>query len=111
MQNFALPWKGGTDMLKNACPDVHGGTNFWPPAYSQKTKLLYIAGNEGCANIMPDQTAHVQGKFGGGGYVNEARITSSLVVVDPASGEVKTRKEQPYPATTAACWRRRAASW
>ncbi len=80
VQNFAIDWKGGADVLKNACPDVHGGTNFWPPSYSQKTKLLYITGNEGCANIVPDQTAHVRGKFGGGGYVNEARITSGLVV-------------------------------
>jgi alcohol dehydrogenase (cytochrome c) len=75
---------------------VHGGTNFWPPSYSQKTKLLYIGGNEGCANITPDPTAHVRGKFGGGNYVNEARITSSLAVVDPASGELKMRKELPY---------------
>jgi alcohol dehydrogenase (cytochrome c) len=96
VQNFAIEWKGGADVLKNACPDVHGGTNFWPPSYSQKTKLLYITGNEGCANIVPDQTAHVRGKFGGGGYVNEARITSGLVVVDPASGEVKRRKEHAY---------------
>jgi alcohol dehydrogenase (cytochrome c) len=96
VQNFALPWKGGADVMKGACPDVHGGTNFWPPSYSQKTKLLYITGNEGCANIVPDQTAHVRGKFGGGGYVNEERITSSLVAVDPVSGEVKMRKEHPY---------------
>jgi alcohol dehydrogenase (cytochrome c) len=97
VQNFAIEWKGGADVLKNACPDVHGGTNFWPPSYSQKTKLLYITGNEGCANIVPDQTAHVRGKFGGGGYVNEARINSGLVVLDPASGEVKRRKEHAYP--------------
>jgi alcohol dehydrogenase (cytochrome c) len=97
VQNFAIEWKGGADILKNACPDVHGGTNFWPPSYSQKTRLLYITGNEGCANIVPDQTAHVRGKFGGGGYVNEARITSGLVVLDPASGEVKRRKEHAYP--------------
>jgi alcohol dehydrogenase (cytochrome c) len=96
VQNFAIEWKGGADILKNACPDVHGGTNFWPPSYSQKTKLLYITGNEGCANIVPDQTAHVRGKFGGGGYVNEARITSGLVVLDPTSGEVKQRKEHAY---------------
>jgi alcohol dehydrogenase (cytochrome c) len=96
VQNFAIEWKGGADVLKNACPDVHGGTNFWPPSYSQKTKLLYITGNEGCANIVPDQTAHVRGKFGGGGYVNEARINSGLVVLDPASGEVKRRKEHAY---------------
>ncbi len=97
VQNFALEWKGGADIMKNACPDVHGGTNFWPPSYSQKTKLIYITGNEGCANIVPDQTAHVRGKFGGGGYRNEARITSGLVVVDPASGEVKHRKQHTYP--------------
>jgi alcohol dehydrogenase (cytochrome c) len=96
VQTFNHDWKGGADKLMNVCPDVHGGTNFWPPAYSQKTKLLYITGNEGCANITPDQTAHVRGKFGGGGYVNEARITSGLVVVDPTSGEVKMRKEHPY---------------
>src|SRR5215467_3718575 len=97
VQNFAIEWKGGADVLNNACPDVHGGTNFWPPSYSQKSKLIYITGNEGCANIVPDQTAHVRGKFGGGGYVNEARITSGLVVIDPASGEVKRRKEHAYP--------------
>src|SRR5262245_34482275 len=97
VQTFAHDWKGGTDVLKNACPDVHGGTNFWPPSYSQRTRLLYIAGNEGCANITPDPTAHVRGKFGGGGYANEARINSGLVVVDPVSGEVKARKEHAYP--------------
>jgi alcohol dehydrogenase (cytochrome c) len=97
VQNFALDWKGGSEVMKNACPDVHGGTNFWPPSYSQKSRLLYITGNEGCADIVPDPTAHVQGKFGGGGYRNEARIESGLVVVDPASGEVKARKLHPYP--------------
>jgi len=97
VQTFNHDWKGDRSVMRNACPDVHGGTNFWPPSYSQKTKLLYIAGNEGCANIQPDETAHVRGKFGGGGYVNEARITSSLAVVDPASGELKTRKDLPYP--------------
>jgi alcohol dehydrogenase (cytochrome c) len=96
VQNYAHDWKGGADVIKNACPDVHGGTNFWPHAYSPNTRLLYIAGNEGCANITPDPTAHVRGKFGGGGYVNDARITSALTVVDPMSGELKMRKDFPY---------------
>jgi len=38
----------------------------------------------------------VRGKFGGGNYQNEERITGSLAVVDPATGEFKTRKELPY---------------
>ncbi len=97
VQTYNHDWKGGTDKILNACPDVHGGTNFWPPSYSQKTRLLYIAGNEGCADITPDPTAHVRGKFGGGGYVNTARITGGLAVVEPTSGELKMRKELPYP--------------
>ena len=96
VQTYAHDWKGDAGVIKNACPDVHGGTNFWPHAYSPSTKLLYIAGNEGCANITPDPTAHVRGKFGGGGYVNDARITSALTVVDPMSGELKMRKDFPY---------------
>src|SRR6059058_275828 len=97
VQSFAHDWKGGAEVVKNACPDVHGGTNFWPPSYSRKTNLVYIAGNEGCADIIPDQTAHVRGKFGGGGYRNDARITSGLIVLDPMSGEVKMRKNHDYP--------------
>ena len=96
VQTYAHDWKGGADIERNACPDVHGGTNFWPHAYSRSTGLVYIAGNEGCADITPDLTAHVRGKFGGGGYVNSARITSSLAVVDPTTGELKMRKDMPY---------------
>ena len=96
VQIYANDWKGGTDKMTNSCPDVHGGTNFWPPSYSEKTHLLYIAGDEGCADITPDRTAHVRGKFGGGGYVNEARITGGLEIVDPASGQVKRRLALPY---------------
>ncbi|HLH94663.1 MAG TPA: PQQ-binding-like beta-propeller repeat protein [Xanthobacteraceae bacterium] len=96
VQTYAQDWKGGEDVMKNACPDVHGGTNFWPHAYSPATRLLYIAGNEGCADIKPDPTAHVRGKFGGGGYVNDARITSALTVVDPATGQMKMSKDFPY---------------
>jgi alcohol dehydrogenase (cytochrome c) len=96
VQTYAHDWKGGADVVKNACPDVHGGTNFWPHAYSPGTGLVYIAGNEGCADIRPDPTAHVRGKFGGGGYVNTDRITSALTAVDPGTGELKMRKDFPY---------------
>ncbi len=55
VQIYNNDWKGGTDKMVNSCPDVHGGTNFWPPSYSEKTHLLYIAGDEGCADITPDR--------------------------------------------------------
>ena len=39
----------------------------------------------------------MKGKFAGGTYVNPERLTSSIVVVDPATGEQKSRKDLPYP--------------
>jgi alcohol dehydrogenase (cytochrome c) len=82
---------------RRVCPDTAGGNNYWPATYSQKTKLIYIPGNEGCATVTPDYTAHVSGRFAGGTTTDAGRITSSIVAVDPATGEVKMRKDLAYP--------------
>jgi alcohol dehydrogenase (cytochrome c) len=82
---------------RRVCPDTAGGNNYWPATYSQKTKLIYIPGNEGCATVTPDYTAHVSGRFAGGTTTDAGRITSSVVAVDPATGEVKMRKDLAYP--------------
>ena len=79
-----------------------GGNNFWSAAYSEKTKLLYIPEIEGCTWIKRDQARHVRGKFDGGAFGYDGRVTSGVVVVDPASGEVKDRKAFPYPNSSGA---------
>ena len=84
-------------VTRRVCPDQSGGNNYWPSSYSAKTKMLYIPSVEGCSDITPDHSAHVKGKFAGGTYVNPERLTSSIVVVDPATGEQKSRKDLPYP--------------
>ena len=59
-------------MAGTPAPTSHGGTNFWPPSYSrQDATSSTSAASEGCADITPDPAAHVRGKFGGGGYVND----------------------------------------
>ena len=82
---------------RKVCPDTAGGNNYWPASYSRKTGLLYIPSIEGCSNVTPDYGAHVPGRYAGGTTVNSERPTSSVVVVDPASGQVKMRKELSYP--------------
>jgi alcohol dehydrogenase (cytochrome c) len=82
---------------RRVCPDTAGGNNYWPASYSRKTKLIYIPGNEGCATVTPDYAAHVRGKFAGGTTTNAGPISSSIVAVDPATSEVKARKELAYP--------------
>src|SRR5215813_10534318 len=78
------------------CPGVPGGNNFWSAAYSRKTKLLYIPELEGCTSALRDQTAHVRGKFDGGSFFYDGRVTSGMVVYDPSTGEIKKRKDMPY---------------
>jgi len=79
------------------CPGVPGGNNFWSAAYSRRTSLLYIPELEACTSVTRDQTAHVRGRFDGGKFAYDGRGLSGLVVLDPATGEVKKRKEMPYP--------------
>jgi len=79
------------------CPTVAGGNNFWPAAYSQKTRLLYIPELEGCATVQRDQARHVRGKFDGGTYADSMRLTSGLVMLDPATNQIKKRLDMPYP--------------
>src|SRR5262245_12304745 len=98
LQIYAEPANVHADKVtRRVCPDQSGGNNYWPSSYSPKTKMLYIPSVEGCSDITPDHSAHVKGKFAGGTYVNPERLTSSVVVIDPATGEQKSRKEFPYP--------------
>ena len=76
---------------------MHGGTNFWPPSFSDKTRLLYIGASEGCADITPDPAAHVRGKFGGGGYRQQRAHRRQPHRGRSDDGEVKARKDLPYP--------------
>ncbi len=84
-------------VTRNVCPDNAGGTNYWPASYSRRTGMVYIPELEGCADITPDHSAHVKGKFAGGSYVNPGRITSGIVMLDPATSEVKKRIDLAYP--------------
>jgi hypothetical protein len=84
-------------VTRTVCPNHAGGNNHWHATYSRNTKLIYIPGVEGCDDITNDHSRHVKGKFDGGGYVSSQRLTASVVAVDPTTGQVKIRKELPYP--------------
>ena len=84
-------------VTRRLCPDISGGNNFWPPAYSRITGMVYIPSVEACVDLTPDDKAHVKGNFAGGTYINPEPVKSSIVVVDPATSQQKMRKELPYP--------------
>jgi alcohol dehydrogenase (cytochrome c) len=82
---------------RQICPSIAGGTNFWPSSYSRKTGFLYIPAYEGCGTVTVDTTGHVKGRFNGGNPGQAGPITSSITMIDPATGELKKRAEFPYP--------------
>ncbi len=98
VQVYAEGVSANDDKVKRrVCPDTAGGGNLWPASYSRRTSTLYLPTLEGCADVTPDYTAHVAGKFAGGSTVSPERTTSAIVAVDPATGEKKARVELPYP--------------
>jgi len=97
MQTYAEPIAKIVSGAKASfCPGVPGGNNFWSAAYSRKTRLLYIPELQDCTSVLRDQSRHVRGSFDGGTFSYDGRVTSSIVVLDPATGEISGRKDMPY---------------
>ena len=101
---------GPDRMSTSVCPTESGGSNFWPATYSERTRLIYIPEIEGCANITREAKPPVKGNFTGGGNTPEEAVTSGLVMVDPATNEVKKRMSCPIPTMRVRC-RPAAGSW
>ena len=98
MQNQTL-----ADPTKKLCPSKSGGNNYWPAAYSQKTKLLYIPSMSSCNEVTLDPKLSTKaGDWKGATFKNIERNETDLIVADPFTGEVKTKVRVPYPNNSGA---------
>jgi alcohol dehydrogenase (cytochrome c) len=83
---------------KKLCPSMGGGNNFWPTAYSQKTKLLYIPSLTSCNEVTLDPSlSNKAGDWKGAKFRDIERNESDIVVADPFTGDIKRRVRVPYP--------------
>ena len=86
------------DPSKKMCPNPAGGNNFWPAAYSQKTKLIYIPTLSNCALLTrKPELSNKAGDWKGGSYKQTERYETNLTVADPLTGEIKRTVHIPYP--------------
>ena len=98
MQNQTL-----ADPTKKLCPSMSGGNNYWPAAYSPKTKLLYIPSMSSCNEVTLDpKLSNKAGDWKGATFKNIERNETDLVVADPFTGEVKKKVRVPYPNNSGA---------
>jgi alcohol dehydrogenase (cytochrome c) len=86
------------DPTKKMCPNPAGGNNFWPSAYSPKTKLIYIPTLSNCALLTSDpKLSNKAGDWKGGGYKQTERYETDLTMADPFTGEIKKTVHIPFP--------------
>src|SRR5207342_136343 len=87
-------WTKGIDQktgkpIKQVCPAIQGGNNYWPSAYSARTKLIYIPAMTGCNNVEVDRTKHnAERGWNGGNATSVGRMESNLTAVDPVTQEI-----------------------
>jgi alcohol dehydrogenase (cytochrome c) len=84
--------------LKQVCPSIQGGNNYWPSSYNPRTKLIYIPAMTGCMNVEIDRAKHnAERGWNGGSYTSIGRMESNLTAVDPATQEIKKSVHLRYP--------------
>jgi alcohol dehydrogenase (cytochrome c) len=92
----ATPTSGAP--TKRMCPSPSGGNNFWPSAYSPKTKLLYVPALTACAELTRDtRTSNKEGGWRGGVQKPFERYETEFSAIDPVTGELKARTRLPFP--------------
>jgi len=82
------------------CPNIQGGVNFMPTAFSPTTMLAYGAGIEGCSIVHTDQSKS-PGPAQGGDYIggsasNADRHTGSITAIDVNTGTAKAQRLFDY---------------
>ncbi len=93
---LASPMPGA--LTKKMCPSPSGGNNYWPSAYSQNAKLLYIPALTPCVQLTQDSSlSNKAGDWKGGSYKQTERYETNFSAVDPLTGEIKHTVHVPYP--------------
>ncbi len=86
------------------CPDITGGTNFWPPAYDPTTRLIYVNAREVCATYYAWEPEYKEGDRYTGGAAQRARDRNNppygaLRAIDPVTGDRKWEFKYINPST------------
>ena len=76
------------------CPDITGGTNFWPPSYDPRQRLFFVNAREACMTYYAWKPEYNPGDRFTGGAGQRARgpympVYGALRAIDPATGERK----------------------
>lgn len=88
---------------ERTCPDLTGGTNFWPPAYDPRQRLFFVNAREACATFYGYKSEYVPGqRYTGGGQQlvsnRDEKPFGAFRALDPATGDRKWEFLLPTPS-------------
>ena len=85
------------------CPDITGGTNFWPPTFDPSTRTFFVNAREACMTYYAWKPDYKPGdRFtGGAGQRGQSDQSAygALRAIDPATGERKWEFRYLTPST------------
>jgi alcohol dehydrogenase (cytochrome c) len=89
-----LPGHTPDEKGETTCPDITGGTNFWPPAYDPQARLFFVNAREVCATYYAWKPDYKEGDRFTGGAAQRARggdmqAYGALRAIDPTTGDRK----------------------
>ena len=100
LQTYAIGRITRAGDTATTCPNIQGGTNFFPTSYNPELGLAYAGGIEGCSDLSVravDPADVVPGNiFVGGAGVNSGEQTGSINAVDVATGTVRATLSTPH---------------
>jgi alcohol dehydrogenase (cytochrome c) len=88
-----------------SCPDITGGTNFWPPTFDPSTRTFFVNAREACMTFYAWKPEYKAGdRFTGGagqrGLVSGEQAYGALRAIDPATGDRKWEFRYLTPSTS-----------
>jgi alcohol dehydrogenase (cytochrome c) len=86
------------------CPDITGGTNFWPPTFDPSTRTFFVNAREACMTFYAWKPDYRPGeRFTGGAGQRYTSTTmpvyGALRAIDPTTGERKWEFKYLRPST------------
>ena len=84
------------------CPDIIGGTNFWPPTFDPSTRTFFVNAREACMTFYAWKPEYKPGErfTGGAGQRVQERdmpVYGALRAIDPATGRAEMGVQLPEP--------------
>jgi len=101
LQVYAEGGIGRAGAKATTCPNIQGGTNYFPTGYNPALGLAYAVGIEGCSDISTKTQApadvHPGTAFAAGSAANNGVQTGSVTAIDVATGKLTATQATPFP--------------